>query len=156
MPKFSYRLRDQHGGLKTGVLEALDHRLAREDLVAAGWKIETLAPADPATPAQPLPRPPTMVDFSEVFEKKPAPDPDARPRSARPQLDQALEEALKPTRPAPPSTSGPPSGTFSRPQPGGEGAGPPSGTYSRPQPGREGAGPPSGNFSRPQPGKEGA
>lgn len=96
MPKYSYRLRDEHGGLKTGVLEALDHRLAREDLIAKGWRVEELTPADPSAPAQPIPTPPAMVDFSEVFNKKPeepAPAPTVA-KSGRAALVEAMEAAL--------------------------------------------------------------
>jgi hypothetical protein len=57
VPKFSYRVRDQAGGRKTGILEALDHRLAREELIEAGWRIDQLLPADESVPAAPVPRP---------------------------------------------------------------------------------------------------
>ncbi len=98
MGKYSYRLRDESGGLKTGVLEALDHRLAREDLIAKGWRVEELTPADPAAPAQPIPTPPAMVDFSEVFAKKPEPPPGPpppAPKTGRAALEAAMQDALK-------------------------------------------------------------
>lgn len=100
MPKYAYRLRDQIGGLKTGVLEALDHRLAREDLIAAGWRVEELTPADPNARATPIPTPPKMVDFSEVFTPKAAPPPTETPRKVGGDLETALQDALK-AEPAP-------------------------------------------------------
>lgn len=119
MPKYSYRLRDETGGLKTGVMEALDHRLAREDLIAKGWRVEELVPADPSEKATPIPTPPAMVDFGEVFaaaEKKktepaePAPPPPAE-KPARAELEAAMQAVLaKPTTaPRPPSAKHDPS-----------------------------------------------
>lgn len=110
MPKYSYRLRDETGGLKTGVMEALDHRLAREDLVAKGWRVEELVPADPSEKATPIPTPPAMVDFGEVFaaaEKKkaepaePAPAPAAE-KPGRTELEAAMQAALAKPSAAPP------------------------------------------------------